>query len=802
MEPLRKLDIPIDVDNEAIILSNALKNDKLRELFSKTVDYLDFQYKENQVLSWTIQELQKTNLNCNIDTILVKSLSCPVKYKIDYEYVSQITQNFSELPEDNFRIHITKLKTDKVKQELSEFYFKSIYSACLDPHVDINYLETRINYAKDIIQKNGSSGVSQFLTLETMMDNFLVSKSQKSDFKSTGFPALDDKLTDGYKAKGLTIICGLAGMGKSFCLDTLVLMYDGTYKKVQDVVKGDLVMGVDSTSRKVVNTHVVRGTRHVVKQTKGTPYVVNEQHLLQLVVGENYGDLKKGDKFTISTQDFVKKRQGWQAAVNGYKVGVEFNEQSLPVDPYYLGLWLGDGTSSNTDITSCDEEIINYIKDFHILNNKHIPQIYKINSRENRLKLLAGLIDSDGNLNEKKGGRRRATTFEISSKFKELADDITFLARSLGFYTTCNHRASSIKSSGFTGMYWNITISGDVDEIPVLLKRKKADSRKERYSCLVSRLHVTVEGEDTFYGFELDGDHLFLLEDFTVAHNSSFVLSSMYNLSNTGIWCPQFALEMDSMAVSTKLASFSSGISVKRIAKEWNNFTELEKKLIDYEIHRLKKNPYILCNDTPGQSLQSIREQVLILQDRLKTEYMFVSIDLFGKIKEFQTSDNFARNYEQELNKTQVLAKELGVNLGLVAQINRAVMSRKFTRPKMSDLKNAGAWEEVGDLMLGVHRPFYDPEKSLKSQIEAGGYDSDYNKGHKDENDDELYGDMGDPTQLEENMAEIIVMKQRMGEGNTITNCIFDPNTTRYVPLAQADQMYVNLSKKSLSAVG
>lgn len=494
MEPIRKIEIPIDVDNEASILSNAIKNNKHRELFTKIINYLDFRYKENQVLAWTIQEMERTKLACDIDGILVKALYCPVKFKIDYEFVSQTIQNFAEVPEANFRLHITKLKTDKVKEELSEFYFRSIYTSCLDPHVDIAQLETRINFARDIIQKNGSTGASQFLNLDTMVDNFILNKGAESSFRSTGFPPLDEKLTDGYKAKGITVICGLPGAGKS-----------------------------------------------------------------------------------------------------------------------------------------------------------------------------------------------------------------------------------------------------------------------------------------------------------------SYALSSMFNLSHAGVWCPQFALEMDSMAITTKLAAFSSGIGVKRIAKEWKNFTDLEKKLLDYELTRLRSNPYILCNDTPGQSLQSIREQILILQDRLKVEYLFVTIDLFGKIKEFQTSDNFARNYEQELNKTQVLAKELGVNLGLVAQINREVMKRKFNRPKMSDLKNAGAWEEVADLILGVHRPFYDPEKALADQIDAN--ENFKWDGDSSYQEDELYGDMGDPTQLEENMAELIVMKQRMGEGNTITNFIFDPNTTRYVPITQVDQMYVNFSKKALSAV-
>lgn len=106
-----------------------------------------------------------------------------------------------------------------------------------------------------------------------------------------------------------------------------------------------------------------------------------------------------------------------------------------------MGIWLVDGKSFSSDITNCDAVILNYfrknvgkyncylqyrlgyiydlttlqkytnkgrknnIKDilrhYNLLNNKHIPDDYKINSRENRLKVLAGLIDSDGYYNNK-----------------------------------------------------------------------------------------------------------------------------------------------------------------------------------------------------------------------------------------------------------------------------------------------------------------------------------------------------------------------------------------------------------------
>jgi intein/homing endonuclease len=66
-----------------------------------------------------------------------------------------------------------------------------------------------------------------------------------------------------------------------------------------------------------------------------------------------------------------------------------------------------------------------------MINNKHIPHIYKCNSSENRLKLLAGLIDSDGHL-IKNGG------YEFTQKNEKLMDDVIYLARSLGF--SCNKK--------------------------------------------------------------------------------------------------------------------------------------------------------------------------------------------------------------------------------------------------------------------------------------------------------------------------------------------------------------------------
>ena len=67
------------------------------------------------------------------------------------------------------------------------------------------------------------------------------------------------------------------------------------------------------------------------------------------------------------------------------------------------------------------------LKKYNLINNKHIPNDFKINDRETRLQILAGLLDTDGSYSDKDKG------FEIIQKSKQLSDDILYIVRSLGF---------------------------------------------------------------------------------------------------------------------------------------------------------------------------------------------------------------------------------------------------------------------------------------------------------------------------------------------------------------------------------
>ena len=148
-----------------------------------------------------------------------------------------------------------------------------------------------------------------------------------------------------------------------------------------------------------------------------------------------------------------------------------------------------------------------------VLNNKHVPQVYKSNSREVRLQILAGLLDSDG--------YRNRNSFEITLKRKELCEDILFLARSLGFHAEMKEVQKGIKSTGFVGTYYRVGISGDCSIIPNRVAHKKCEKRSDWKDVLTTGIReIRSVGEEDYYGFTVDGNHRFVMGDFTVTHNS------------------------------------------------------------------------------------------------------------------------------------------------------------------------------------------------------------------------------------------------------------------------------------------
>lgn len=374
------------------------------------------------------------------------------------------------------------------------------------------------------------------------------------------FPKFNEALL-GLRPHELTTITGLSGTGKCHGPGTKILMIDGSLKNVEDIVIGDKVLGTDGYPRTVLKTHCGFGKMYRVEQVDGIPYTVNEEHLLSLKVRQ---DLKekgwvKNDIINISVKDYIELIGYHKAITKGWKPKeIAFNPWVSVWEPWAVGNWLADGTLTKPNITfhKNDTEILeewyrvserndyylretNYeakrnscglqiailrgfsrkLQDIGILHNKRIPKEYLFSNREDRIELLSGLLDGDGYLTNK--------TYEIAFKSDELCNDVAFIARSLGLRVSIVDKFS--KCQGFEGRYYKrMHISGDTDILNLRLKRKIAGERRQIKDWSVTGIIVNQIDDGEYYGFELDGDHLYLLEDFTVCHNSSFAFELCY----------------------------------------------------------------------------------------------------------------------------------------------------------------------------------------------------------------------------------------------------------------------------------
>ena len=250
---------------------------------------------------------------------------------------------------------------------------------------------------------------------------------------------------------------------------------------------------------------------------------------------------------------------------------VQWPKKEVELDPYMLGIWLGDGMKDGYQY-SCygenDPELINYLnewclkndaqirqkakyayyissvskfgkknssplknqlKKYNLIKNKHIPVDYIVNDRETRLKVLAGLIDTDGNV--QRDGTRIVITQGVVHE--RLVKDIIFLARSLGFYCSLSSRNTSwyLKGEKREGKAYNINISGEnIVDIPTLLPRKKLSSERSRSSKSTGYLKINDIGNGDYVGFEIDSNERFVINDFTVTHNCANIYSELFDV--------------------------------------------------------------------------------------------------------------------------------------------------------------------------------------------------------------------------------------------------------------------------------
>jgi len=385
------------------------------------------------------------------------------------------------------------------------------------------------------------------------------------------------------------------GAGKGLTINTLIYTPYGT-KKIGDVVVGDKIIGSDGKSYNVTGVFP-QGKKETYKVTfnDGVSILTDDEHLW-LVRSPNNGHNRKArpnKKFlVISTKQMY---EGEKISVKGvghnkdkdYEVNLSYkysngnnkwqipivkpiefeNKNELPIEPYLLGLILGDGSCGEKGVKFAvhkddydelfqninikenkpdDNQRLGYISLGNSLiqlglnnsrsYNKFIPEIYKYSSVENRLAILQGLMDTDGFCSFSKKGNFRATEYSTSSE--RLCDDVIEIVQTLGGIARKKSKKSFYKKDGIRvecriSYRVNIKLSHGMN--PFRMKRK-ADRYNQPEKYAVGRYIKNIEkiGEDECVCISVDSpDSLYVAENCIVTHNTtSTIIASLESKSN------------------------------------------------------------------------------------------------------------------------------------------------------------------------------------------------------------------------------------------------------------------------------
>jgi DNA-directed RNA polymerase beta' subunit len=336
-------------------------------------------------------------------------------------------------------------------------------------------------------------------------------------------------------------------------------------------------------------------------------------------------DIHVKDYLTLSDTD---KRLMLGVKLN---VPVMWRERPTPLDPRILGMWLGDGSKNRSVFTNEDKPLNDYfrnwceemggeftdwsdglhhgitgcnftqiLKNNNLYDDKHIPEEYIVNSPETRLKLLAGIVDTDGSV-EQDGKTLRITQCKSHEK---IIQGLEKICNSLGFRTSVAVKKTSWtnKCDKKRGEALVLTVSGKLSRIPTLLPRKKlCDSSID---ASVTGIEVVEDGIGDFCGFEVDGNNRFILgKDATITHNC--------NQTGRTVIGPDPTLKLGELAVPKEMAEILT----------------VPVKVTDFNFHTLQK----IVNDGDAHSILKANGSIRINLDRYRRGTRLVGGDIIHR---------------------------------------------------------------------------------------------------------------------------------------------------------------------------
>lgn len=380
--------------------------------------------------------------------------------------------------------------------------------------------------------------------------------------------------------------------GKAVSLDTEIPTPEG-WKLMQDIHVGDYVFGQDGKPSKViVESEIFHKKMYMVRFEDGAEVKASADHIWTVqtkdsrrasryipkgkkVIGKMYKpELRKtGGWFDTTTEemaaDFAKARKDGKGTEYKYRVPmnapVEYPEKDLPLDPYTMGVWLGDGSSAAPAITCSESDLQEMtelltaeghactvrrypdkaplimldktsrgrtnrttegLRSAGVWKNKHIPEIYLQASVEQRLALLQGLMDTDGTCS-------KVGECEFCQKSETMAVQLKELLASLGIKSKLTKKRATCNGKD-AGDVFRVTFYTD-QSLPCFRMKRKKDRLKEKLTPRMNAKSIVsiepIETEASKCIMIDNPSHLYLVgRDYTATHNTMFAAALAFGL--------------------------------------------------------------------------------------------------------------------------------------------------------------------------------------------------------------------------------------------------------------------------------
>lgn len=364
------------------------------------------------------------------------------------------------------------------------------------------------------------------------------------------------RYNQGLDANSLNKMCDIRHM---------IPLANGKFKELKDIVDGDILVGQNGQPTTVIKAHEIQLPKkaYSIEFSNGEVIRAGGEHLW--TIRNQRGVRKTVDTDYIFGYMSKYKQPVYIDRVDKPLAGIH---KELPLDPYFLGLWLGDGGSWQNVFTTEDKEVLDYvnnwatsrggyieqtkyqnsgkaltyrIKDTDLTDIcielgirktryentgvKHIPEMYFEASYEQRLELLRGLMDTDGCHHS--GG------FCIfTQKEGQLCDDVIRLAKSLGWDVTV-HETNPCEFAKPNTKYFNIGISA-LDNPFKLSRKANKWKRQTRMTDKVKIKSITEIEPIPMRCLTVDAeDGQFCIEyTYTVTHNTATGISAILGQSS------------------------------------------------------------------------------------------------------------------------------------------------------------------------------------------------------------------------------------------------------------------------------